>query len=132
MYASLIILVVFPIFSTVFLFKNKEQLQDEEFMAKYGNLYSNLRTLSKSNKMNILWLTLFFVKRAIIVVVTLVFNNHLWFQVFFIVYGELLVLCHLCHYKPMSSKLQNFMEFLNELFTLTASYFMFLFSDLIP
>ena len=75
MYASLIILVTFPVFSTIFLFKNKEQLQDEEFKAKYGNLYSNLRTLIKSNKMNILWLTFFFVKRAIIVVVTLTFNN---------------------------------------------------------
>ena len=132
MYTSLVIAVAFPIFCTIFLFKNKDELLEEDFKAKYGSLYMNLRTLMKSTKMNLLWLTFFFVKRAIIVVVTLTFCNHLWFQVLFIVMAELMVLCHLSMFKPMYSKLLNLMEFMNEFFTLTASYFLFVFSDLIP
>ena len=48
MYTSLVIAVVFPIFCTVFLFKNKEKLLEENFKAKYGTLYTNLKTLMKS------------------------------------------------------------------------------------
>ena len=125
-------MVAFPIFSTIFLFKNKEQLLDEQFMAKYGPLYSNIRTLIKSSTMNLLWLTFFLLKRATIIVVTLTLSNHLWFQVLFIVIAELIVLSHLSMFRPMASKLLNLMEFLNEFFFLTGCYFLFVFSDLIP
>ena len=127
----MIIMVAFPILSTIFLFKNKDQLLEEQFMAKYGPLYSNLRTLIKSSTMNLLWLTFFLIKRATIVIVTLTLSNRLWFQVFFIVIAELVVLSHLSMFRPMSSKLLNLMEFLNEFFLLTACYFLFVFSDLI-
>ena len=132
MYTNLIMIVALPIFSTIFLFKHRDYLLEEQFMAKYGPLYNNIRTFMKSSIMNLLWITFFFVKRAIIVLVTLIFCNRLWFQVFFIVYGELIVLSHLFMFRPMSSKLLNLMEFFNELFILTVCNFLFVFSDLIP
>ena len=80
-YVSLVIAVVFPICATIFLFRNKDNLDEERFEMMYGPLYKNLKTFKRSSKFNLLWLTFFLLKRLILVIITVTLRQHGWVQI---------------------------------------------------
>lgn len=53
-------------------------------------------------------------------------------NIYVMIFGSLLVIKFLFHYKPFNSRLLNTFEILNEIFVLFISYFMFLFTDFVP
>lgn len=132
MYTTLVIAFVFPTTITVLLIWKKKVLLEQNNIAKYGSLYKNVRVYEHSPTGNIFWLTLFLAKRLSIALITVLIGSFTWAQIALFQYLQLFVLMHFMYYFPMESATQNWMETLNELFVLFCSYFLLLFTDLIP
>ena len=67
---TILIMIAFPIFTTIFLIKKKDVLLEEYNIRRFGTLYSNLRTFHRSNINNLYWVTLYLAKRFLVTLIT--------------------------------------------------------------
>lgn len=117
-----------PVFSWYYLKKNLERANNKEFSQKFGALYLGLNPMS-----SIMYMisTFFCIRRFLLALVTLFTENLLIVQLYIATFGSLLTLKLYIWASPMSSRNQNRIEKLNEVFTLFSTYFMISFTDFI-
>jgi hypothetical protein len=129
-FIKLTILIGLPYVSYRLLRKNLDKLEEEEFKKKYGSLYSNMFTLKTDavSKMT----TLFCTKRFILGLTTVFVNDFALLSLCVALFGTLFSVGFFMNNRPMTSKLQNRIEVLNESTLYLNCYFMFVFTDWVP
>ena len=78
MYFILLLAISWPLATTIFLFRKKEILLDEDFGKRYGSLYKNIKTYRVSRKENLFWITFFLVKRLYVAILTVWVRTFSW------------------------------------------------------
>jgi hypothetical protein len=119
----------FPVFIYVFLRRNAEKLQLEDFKGRFESLYLNVDT---SVKKSILTVSLFVFRRLIYSINIVLFSGSTCTQLFVQFFCCLLMLLFFADVKPMNQPFLNRMELFNEMTLLVCSYFLFAFTDFVP
>ena len=119
-------LLYLPYFSYNFLMIHYDSLENPEFVAKWGSLYSNLYPLKTSvYKMT----TIFCFKRLIYAFVPVFVANSIVPSMYIYTYLPLFSIGYIISMKPMSSRALQFVEILNESTILWCGYFLPIFTD---
>ena len=126
-----LILVVFPIGSYLFLIKNTDNLQSEEFLKKFGGLYSDLKQNLFVHSTSVLLFPLIFsLRRASFVVVSLIEFPTIILNLIFLIVLSIVYLAWLEEVKPFQLRKNHYLETANELLILFLCYHMICFTDL--
>ena len=124
MKASLLIyiaMIIIPLGFIWFMIKNMDKLDTPEFRTKYGALYSEI-TVHTRGKYTILYLPLFFLRRWITILIPVIFQGYIAFQIIsllfvnkftVIIYGEL---------KSHDSHNRRILEYYNDSLTMCSTY----------
>jgi hypothetical protein len=118
-----------PVFSILWIRRNKEELDSVPLKERFGKLYMHL-AYKKGGI--VLWEPFIFMSRIIILALTLVFlADFPYFQIFFINMQVTAVVVYNGWYTPFSTKQQAFFDTLNECFISIILYHLIAFADLI-
>jgi hypothetical protein len=125
---TLVVVLVFPFFVWVLLWKKFTFLKQEISVNSFGSTYQELRTDSKPA---LLYNVIYMLRRLYIAVLATIFNNHSFFQVQAIVFHSVVVLTYTAWVKPFQLPLMNKMEVFNEACILVATYHLFAFTTFV-
>lgn len=124
---KVVILLLFTIFTFLFMIEKREEVDDEPFKQKYGAYFTNIETYLKPAAVHYPAVFLF---RRLLMALTITFLKfNLVTQVLCGVHFGLLMLSWLIIVRPFDSALKNYLENINEFLVLIMSYMGFLFSD---
>ena len=121
-----IIVIALPVFAFIFLFRNLQNLKQKEIKKKYESLYLEVDT----TKRNAYLFSTLFLLRRLIYGVTLIFVPILCLQLGIIILTSFIMLIFLVKYNPFHSKINNFVEIVNETTFITLVYISYGFNDL--
>ena len=120
-----LIIIALPVFTFIFLYRNLQNLTKKEIKKKYESLYLEVDT----KKRNAYLFSTLFLLRRLIYGVTLILVPILWIQLMIILITSLTILFFLVKFKPFDSKINNFVEIVNELTFITLVYIILGFND---
>ena len=120
-----LIIIALPVFTFIFLYRNLQNLTKKEIKKKYESLYLEVDT----KKRNAYLFSTLFLLRRLIYGVTLILVPILWIQLMIILITSLTILFFLVKFKPFDSKINNFVEIMNELTFITLVYIILGFND---
>lgn len=105
------LLIALPFWMVWFLHKNQSQLDEDEFRAKYGSLYSSLR-LKNSGAMY--YNFLFLLRRIVFALASVFLVEYPVFQIYILFAQSLVVIAFLINYMPFDTPTLNRLELFNE------------------
>jgi hypothetical protein len=123
---KLLIVLLLPLFSYVKLRVNMKLLENPKFKQRYGTLYQNLNVLKHPVYE---FISLFCLKRVLIAVGTKILISPICINIGLYLYISLFYIGYNFRYKPMSTKIIQFMDNINETFILMSGYAITLFSN---
>lgn len=126
---KVLLIVSLPVFSYFYLKKNHLEMKNQVFTQTYGTLYQNLKVQKSSAYF---MTTLFCFKRIVIALSTVFLTEHVIVSIYVYCFSSLFQLGFNVYEQPMSSRMMNAMENLNEIAIYITSLFMFIFTDWIP
>ena len=116
----------FPVWATIFMIRNKNDLQKlaikREFTVLYGTL--NTHTLYV-----LLYQVAFLMRRLFYALIFVLLANYPSFQIILIASLSMVMLTNLIVNKPFKEQILNYMEIFNELTFAIVSYFFLLFTE---
>lgn len=123
----------YPIFNGVFLYRNVDKLNTKEFKATWGSCYDGYLIYSAANRRNVIILSSWFLFRRFLLAINLIFVVQvIWVQ---LTINMLLCLADLAlkmYLRPYNKDRKGFFMFFNDHVVLFLSYFMYVFTDLTP
>lgn len=126
---KLCLLITLPVFSYLYLKKNRENLSRDDFKKPYGTLYMGL----KENRPSAYMLnSLFCGRRFVLAMTTIYLNSFLVSNIYVTLFGSLGMIKFFFDYTPYESPLLNRFEKVNEIFTLFINYYLFIFTEFVP
>ena len=121
----MIILVVFPIYSYIFINRFYNKLDEKEFHIKFSTLYTDMKFKPTAKDTIILLCS----RRLLIVMVTVFLNDHHLPLVFSYIYPSILLLSYYIINQPFDSRYAYWLELLNESHVITSAYFTFFYTE---
>ena len=122
---KLVLLLLLPGFSYVYLRLNYRKLEEPDFQQKFGTLYQNLYPLKRTvYKMT----SIFCLKRLIYALVTVYLTNYVVPFIYIYTMIPLAALGFNLNRRPMNSTLLNLMENINEVIIYICGYFLLIFT----
>jgi hypothetical protein len=97
-----VMLVSMPMMIYGFYMCNVDEMEEEEFKVRYGNIYDGL-VLDKNpfKRRRALFYPFWFVTRRLIMALMVIFlEKYFWYQIFVAMLCGLINICYLCKYKP--------------------------------
>lgn len=125
---TLIFILACPIFSYLFLRKNKHRLGQESFKMRIASLYLNVDL--KKERSTLLG-TFFILRRLSFALIVVFMGQGVIIQILALTLGSIFMIKYLIEVKPLDSKFLNAMELFNECILLISFYFMIFFTDLV-
>ena len=124
-------LVLFPVWSVIFLLCNKSNLKSEEFQQKYNSLYQNLKqNYDIHSPMVLLFPSIFALRRASYVMIAVFEFESIIFNIILLIIVSIIYFCFIASVRPFASPLLLKLESLNEFLLLTLCYHLLCFTDL--
>lgn len=126
-------LVLFPIWSCLFLLINRDRLPDEDYQTKYEGLYGNLKINYKVHSLHVFFYpTIFTIRRVSYVIIALLKfpTNGFYFNISLLIVTSVLYWSWLGNVRPFQSRKLLGLEIFNELMILFLVYHLFCFTDL--
>ena len=127
--AWLVLMVLFPILSTIIIVRNFDSVLEKDFKDKYGELTSNIQT---RNSGSFLYTSIFLAHRAAMAMIIVLLQSYPYFQIQLNLFVASLVLIYIGWVRPFTNKILNVMETFNALGVLLVAYFMLMFTDWLP
>ena len=121
-----IIIIALPVFAFIFLNKNLQNLNKKEIKKKFESLYLEI----DPTKRNAYLFSTLFILRRLIYGFILILAPILWIQYIIILITSIIILTFLLKYQPFHSKINNFVEIMNESTFITLVYLTLGFNDL--
>ncbi|CDW81605.1 UNKNOWN [Stylonychia lemnae] len=121
--------ITFPFLIMVLLIPNQNQLQDKKYSDTYGALYADIRT---NSKLPLFFNVIYVGRRIIFAGVAIIGQNHPFFQIQALIFHCLFIIMFLIIVKPFQKSLNNYLEILNEICILGASYHLLVLTDYTP
>jgi len=114
---------------TVFILATKhDKLIEKNFRKRWGSFYQGVD--KRKGKMVFLISSFFFLRR--ILLASLVHDDFASFQILYTPFTSMVWLAYLLHFKPFETRYQLTLEVVNELSFLMVTYFISLYSEIIP
>ena len=123
---KLILLLCLPCFSYIYLKQNFEKLDTKEFKLKYDSLYQNMYPLKPTVYQ---MTTLFCIKRLIFGISTAYLSQFVVAHMYVYVFIPLFCFGFNLTNRPMTTRLDNFKENINEVVVLICAYFIPMFTQ---
>lgn len=119
-FSLMILLVIMPIWVTIFYCYNFDKIGDKKFAEKYGSTYDGLRT---DGKRSILFFPVYFlVRRWIFLMITIYGDNYPAQQLFCLLIMTIISLLYLLLYRPFDTPLLQNLEVFNEFTSMALLY----------
>lgn len=111
----------------VFYLQRFDQLEDEDFIEKYGDVYEGLKPKQKSS---LAFPVYFIIRRMAFMVITFLLIDFVLIQLFALLFLTMAATCYILHFLPFEEPLMNKLEVMNESFTIFLIYTLFCFTDI--
>ena len=129
---GIMITLVLPFHCFFFLRKNVNYLDEDEFKSRHGALYEGLMVDDEFKQQATRKMMPWFLVRRFLTAVNIIYlrNNTIWIQLTVNMYLSLYDTAFKFSYGHYENRVGGFMEKFNDLFVITCSYFLYLFTDL--
>jgi hypothetical protein len=126
----LILLVVFPVFTLLFMYMKRRKLNKETFKSKYGAIYESLKTTR--NKTSSFYEPLISMYRMLALTFVLIYLQEFrYFQLFFVNFSMTFILVYAGICEPYVDKTTSFFSQFNEVFVAITNYHLMCFADFV-
>ena len=132
--AMAVIVIIMPLYSSIFYGLNVDEMDETEFKSKFGTLYEGLNLDMDENKRKYALLFPFFyiVRRLLFVASAIWLEHFLWAQLAIQFACSVTMMIYLQSYRPFNDKIFTTLETFNEVTTIFLLYHMFTFTDWLP
>ena len=125
----LVLLVLVPIITAIYLLWRKENAHSETFQKRFGELVVELK---QRDRMTLMYPVLFMARRLAYAAILINFLAHNYFQLQLIVVKTFLSMVYIGSLRPYELKLANSLEFFNEIFSTLCTYILVTFTEFVP
>ena len=125
----LVLLVLVPLSTAVYLLRRKENARSETFQKRFGELVMELKL---RDRMTLMYPVLFMARRLAYAAILINLLAHNYFQVQLVVVKAFLFMLYIGSLRPYESKLANFVEFFNEVVSTLCAYILVTFTEYVP
>ena len=127
---QVIVFMAFLAFTYLFMKKNRDNVDKQEFKERFGAFMTNIETYKKPR--SAFYPFIFLLRRLSIAVAIVFLRDYIVFSVLIIAHISLGMICWLADERPYDARYKNNLEIANEFLVLILSYFGFLFTDYVP
>ena len=125
----LVLLVLVPLTTAIYLLWRKEIADSETFQKRFGELVVGLK---HRDRMTLMYPVLFMVRRLAYAAILINLLAYSYFQLQLIVVKTFLSMVYIGSLRPYELKLANSVEFFNEIFSTLCAYILVTFTEFVP